>query len=289
VDSVRKPCSRDRQLPMRYAITDEIWDVMGPMVERCKSRLGPPPELPDRMFFEAVLYWARTACPWRDLPGDFGQWSAVYKRLRRWIDSGRLERLFRLMAARPACEGTLRVMIDSTIVRAHQHAAGAVKKKGGTAGNAIGRSRGGPSTKIIAVAIDEDGVVAVDVAGGQRNDAPLAPPVLAEAKAAVGRIDEVLGDKGFDSDKIRDACLDEHDALPVIPNKKNRKVRWPWDEVMQATYKERNRVERAFSKGKQFRRFATRYEKLKEVFLGVVRLLFGFIHVKKTALSVNTP
>jgi transposase len=139
------------------------------------------------------------------------------------------------------------------------------------------------------VATDEDGVVAVDVAGGRRNDAPLAPPVLAEAKGAVGRIDEVLGDKAFDSNEIRDACLDEHDALPVIPNKKSRKELWPWDEVMQETYKERNRVERAFSKEKQFRRFATRYEKLKEVFLGLVRLVFGFIHVKKIARSVNTP
>src|SRR3954467_6009588 len=184
-----------------YAITDQIWAVMGPMVARCKSRLGPPPELPDRIFFEAILYWARTGVPWRDLPGDFGQWSAIYKRLRRWLDSGRPERVSRLMAARPACEGTLRVMIDSTIVRAHQHAAGASKKKGGTSGNAIGRSRGGLSTKIIAVAIDEDGVVAVDVAEGQRNAPPLAPPVLAEAKAVTGRIDEVLGDKGFDSDK----------------------------------------------------------------------------------------
>ncbi len=113
---------------MRQAITDQIWGVMGPMVDRCKSRLGPPPLLPDRMFFEAVLYWARTGVPWRDLPGDFGEWSAVYKRLRRWIDSGRMERLFRLMAAQPACQGTLRVMIDSTIVRAHQHSAGALKK-----------------------------------------------------------------------------------------------------------------------------------------------------------------
>ena len=116
---------------MRQAITDEIWAVMGPMVERCKSRLGPDPELPDRMFFEAVLYWARTGVPWRDLPSEFGDWSAVYNRLRRWIDSGRLKKLFEAMAAQPACEGTLRVMIDSTIVRAHQHSAGAAKKKAG--------------------------------------------------------------------------------------------------------------------------------------------------------------
>ena len=51
-------------------------------------------------------------------------------RLRRWIASGRPERLFTRMAAPPDCEGLVRVMIDSTIVRAHQHSAGARKKKG---------------------------------------------------------------------------------------------------------------------------------------------------------------
>ena len=115
---------------MRRILTDEIWDVFGPMVERCRSPLGPEPELPDRMFFEAVLYRARTGIGWRDLPGEFGAWDAVYNRLRRWIHSGRLERLFRLMAERPECEGPRRLMIDSTIVRAHQHAAGARRKKG---------------------------------------------------------------------------------------------------------------------------------------------------------------
>lgn len=115
---------------MRHVITDEIWEVFGPMVERCRSPLGPEPELADRMFFEAVLYWARTGVPWRDLPGEFGAWDAVYNRLRRWIHSGRLKRLFEAMTERPECEGLRRVMIDSTIVRAHQHAAGARKERG---------------------------------------------------------------------------------------------------------------------------------------------------------------
>ena len=115
---------------MRHIITDEIWTVLGPMVQRCRSPLGPAPELSDRIFFEAVFYWARTGIPWRDLPGEFGAWDAVYNRLRRWIHSGRLKRLFELMADRPECEGPRRLMIDSTIVRAHQHAAGAAKKKG---------------------------------------------------------------------------------------------------------------------------------------------------------------
>ena len=125
---------------MRYAISDEIWAVMGPMVDHCKSRLGPEPLIPDRMFFEAVLSWARTGVPWRDLPEQCGDWSAVDNRLGRWIASGRLEELFQEMIAQPACEGTARVMIDSTIVRAHQHSAGASKRR-------VGRRRrrsGGP-------------------------------------------------------------------------------------------------------------------------------------------------
>jgi len=115
---------------MRYLITDEIWDRFGPMVEQCCSPLGPEPELSERMFFEAILYWARTGIPWRDLPGEFGSWDAVYNRLRRWIGSGRLNKLFALMATQPECEGLRQVMIDSTIVRAHQHSAGARRKKG---------------------------------------------------------------------------------------------------------------------------------------------------------------
>lgn len=140
---------------MRYAITDPIWAVLGPMVQRHRSPLGPVPELPDRMFFEAVFYWARTGIPWRDLPSEFGAWDAVYNRLRRWIHSGRLKKLFEAMAAQPACDGTLRVMIDSTIVRAHQHAAGASKKRAGrratrSAGRAAGsrpRSSSSPPTR----------------------------------------------------------------------------------------------------------------------------------------------
>jgi len=73
----------------------------------------------------------------------------------------------------------------------------------------------------------------------------------------------------------------------VIPNKKNRVDPWPWDEEMAESYKERNRIERGFGKAKQFRRFATRFEKLKDIYLGVVRLVFGFINVRRLARTVN--
>jgi putative transposase len=134
---------------VRYGITDEVWAAFGPMVGQCRSPLGPEPRLPERMFFEAVPYWAHVGCPWRDLPAKFGDWSAVYNRLRRWVASGRLKKLFDLMTAWPECAGLRRVMIDSTIVRAQQHAAEAAKETGAPrrtprAGCAAGSRRRSP-------------------------------------------------------------------------------------------------------------------------------------------------
>ena len=59
---------------MRYAIIYQTWAIMGPMVECCKSHLRPAPELPDRIFFEALPYWARVGCPWHPLPAVFGDY-----------------------------------------------------------------------------------------------------------------------------------------------------------------------------------------------------------------------
>jgi putative transposase len=113
-------------------ITDTLWAVLGPVVDRAKrNRSGQKPELPDRLFFEALLYLARTSIPWRDLPSEFGAWDAVYNRFRRWVSSGSLARLFELLTADPGLGEVRRVLIDSTIVRAHQHAAGAPREKGG--------------------------------------------------------------------------------------------------------------------------------------------------------------
>jgi putative transposase len=119
---------------MRYMLTDELWAVMGPLVAQAKrNRQGQRPELPDRQFFEALLYWGRTGVPWRDLPAEFGAWDAVYNRFRRWVHSGSLKALFELLTAEPAFGEVRRVLIDSTTVRAHQHAAGARRPQKGSA------------------------------------------------------------------------------------------------------------------------------------------------------------
>src|SRR3954470_22846145 len=110
-------------------ITDDLWDTLGPAVRQAKRyTCGEPPALPDRMFLEALLYWARTGLPWRDLPDVFGAWDAVYNRFRRWVASGSLKTLFELLTANPVFGDIRRVLIDSTIVRAHAHAAGARRR-----------------------------------------------------------------------------------------------------------------------------------------------------------------
>lgn len=149
---------------------------------------------------------------------------------------------------------------------------------------ALGRSRGGLSTKIVVTATDENTALAVEVVPGQTGDAPRLVPMLERTLERVPVIDELVGDKAFDGDALRCECL-ERDVNPNIPLKANRDPkRWAW---YAAGYRERNRVERLFGKAKQFRRIATRYEKLKVTFLGLLHLVLGFLRLRKPT-NVNT-
>jgi transposase len=114
-------------MSVRLLLTDEAWAELAPVIASLKSRAGSPPALSDRLFIEAVLYLARTGTPWRDLPAAFGHWDAVYNRFRRWEARGSWRRLWeRLQAA--DCSLARLLFIDATMVRAHPHAAGALKK-----------------------------------------------------------------------------------------------------------------------------------------------------------------
>ena len=134
------------------------------------------------------------------------------------------------------------------------------------------------------MAADESTAVAVDVAAGTAHDAPLLKPILKQAAATLGTIDEVVGDKAFDGEPQRNACK-KHGAKAVIPPRANRVNPEPFDKK---AYRERNRIERLFAKLKEFRRLATRYEKLKVTFLGWLRLALGFIRLRAKVKAIQT-
>jgi transposase len=117
---------------LRKMLTDARWKSIEHLLP---GKAGDPGRTAtdNRLFVEAVLWVARTGSPWRDLPDELGNWHTTYVRFSRWRDAGIWERVAHAFAGDADLE---HVFIDSTIVRAHQHAAGAQKKQ------AIKRSAG---------------------------------------------------------------------------------------------------------------------------------------------------
>jgi transposase len=148
------------------------------------------------------------------------------------------------------------VMVDNTIVSAHQHSAG---YPAGQDAEALGRSRGGFSTKIHVLLSAASIVQAYEITGGHTADVTSAPALLKEVYGSI-----VLGDKGYDSDALIGA-IECRQNQAVIPPRRNRKIARPYDATL---YRQRNIIERYFARVKQFRRFATRYDKTSKSFVG---------------------
>ena len=108
----------------QYALRDDQWDRIH---DDLPGRLGTvgATAADNRLFVEVVLYRYRAGIPWRDLPERFGDWKNIHRRFSRWAATGVWERVFRQLAEDADNEYA---MIDSTVVRAHQHSAGAQKK-----------------------------------------------------------------------------------------------------------------------------------------------------------------
>jgi transposase len=109
----------------RYALRDDQWDRIEKLLPGRADTVGVTAK-DNRLFVEAVLYRYRAGIPWRDLPERFGSWSVVHTRFSRWSQSGVWEKVFKELANEADNEYA---MIDSTIVRAHQHGSGAQKKR----------------------------------------------------------------------------------------------------------------------------------------------------------------
>lgn len=150
------------------------------------------------------------------------------------------------------------------------------RRKGGIETNALGRSRGGFSTKINARTNAEGLPIGIVITAGQAHDVTAYPALMQEVDDDP---QQMLADKGYDSDDVRDD-IEKRGGEAVIPTKANRKIQRVVDK---AIYALRNRIERFFNRIKNSRRVATRYDKLVESFaafvlLATIRLWFRFVH-----------
>ena len=237
----------------RHEIPDDSWS----RIERLlPGRPGGPGGVArdNRGFVNAVWYVAKTGIPWRDLPERFGKWDTVFHRFNEWCKKGVWKRVFEAVRD-PDLEW---LMIDSTVIRAHHHAAG---MNGGGDDQDLGRSRGGFGTKL-HLSVESLGLpLEIHLSPGQDADITHAETLLGDHQP-----EAVLGDKGYDSDAFA-KTVEDRGAEVVIPPRSNRNSPREYDEVV---YMERNKVERCINRLKQFRRVATRYEKTSRNFLGMV-------------------
>jgi transposase len=248
-------------MPPRHAIKDADWERIKHLLPGQPGQHGKVAKN-NRLFMDAILWISKTGAPWRDLPESFGNWNSTWRRLDRWAKKGVWQRVFEVLQD-PDLEW---VILDSTSIRAHPHAAGAKKKvdgSGGQAAQALGRSRGGFTTKIHG-AISGLGLPAkLLLTPGQAADVSQAEELLEGLRPAV-----VIADKAFDSKALVDV-IEARGAEAVIPSLSSRKEHRAYDRER---YKDRNLVERFWHKLKQYRRVATRYEKTAQNFL-------AFVHV----------
>jgi transposase len=145
----------------------------------------------------------------------------------------------------------------------------------------LGRSRGGLTTKLHVACVDEATAVALVLTEGQRHDSVPFPDVYAQAKAT-GTVKRVIADKAYDGNPIRD-LLAADGVKTTIPSPTHRRVKKRW---LRRHYRERRRVENYFRRLFDFRRIATRYEKLACTFLAMVHLVSAVVLVRH---FVNTP
>ena len=129
----------------RYALRDDQWNRMKDQLPGQEGTVGVTAE-DNRLLVEAVLYRYRTGIPWRDLPERFGDYRVIHTRFSSWSKTGVWKRVCQVLTEDADNEY---IMIDATIVRAHQHSAGA--KQSCTQQEDIGRGSGGLSTKIHTV------------------------------------------------------------------------------------------------------------------------------------------
>jgi len=242
---------------LRDGIRDDQWNRIKDMLPGRDGHVGVTVRN-NRLFLDAVLHRYRTGIPWRDLPEEFGGFRNVQRRFSRWAEKGIWNKLLSVLTEDADKEY---VMIDSTVVRAHQHSAGAVGRNPDH--QAIGRSRGGLTTKIHALVDALGNPTGFRLTPGQTHDLIGADALLTDVRAGA-----VIADKAYDADERVVLPLNQAGIEVVIPPKSQRKTSRDYDREI---YKARHLIENFFYKLKHFRGIATRYDKLSKNFQAAIQ------------------
>ena len=232
-------------------IRDDQWDRIKDMLPGRAGHVGVTARN-NRLFIDAVLYRYRTGIPWRDLPEKYGDFRNVHRRFSRGAEKGIWAKLLSVLSQEADTEY---VMIDSTVVRAHQHSAGAVDPNQ----QAIGRSRGGLSIHAVTDALGNP--TRFLLTPGQAHDLVGSDVLLTDLSAGA-----VITDKAYDADDRVVQPLKQAGIEAVIPPRSKRQT--DYDREL---YKARHLIENFFCKLKHFRAIATRYDKLARNFQAAIQ------------------
>ena len=214
-----------------------------------------------RAVLNGVFWILGTGAQWRELPQKYPPYQTCHRRFQQWIRSGKLEEALKMLARHLHERGRLNLErgVRGCNLRERQ--------KGGFA---VGPTRRGKGTKIVAVAADNSLPLAVSVQSASPAECRLVEEVLA-GKPSCRTPARLIGDKAYDSDPLDAKLAEDYGIELIAPNRRGRKRRTQ-DGRKLRRYRKRWKVERLFAWMHNFRRLVTRWEYHIENFLGFVHL-----------------
>lgn len=269
---------------VRHQLMDQQWELVEDLFPP-PARTGRP-RRDRREILDGILWILRTGAPWRDLPRELGPWATVWDLFNTGNHDGTLDAILSRLRAAGIDTGLVDRQlwcIDGTVIRAARCAAGGGKANDPEepADQALGRSRGGFSTKIHVLCDSHGHPLDFHLTPGQTHETMALVALLEDAQEQVVDGDgesiawpvALAGDKGYRADWI-DEYLLEHSVTPVIPSKENEDREARVVEFDREAYRKRSIIECLIGWLKECRRIFSRFEKTAKNYGGMIKMAF---------------